>query len=73
MTKIFATVMLATAISASASLTVSAAEIVVNMKNKGADGAVMVFEPSFVRAAVGDTIKCGLKVLPILKARLTKN
>ena len=57
MTKIFATVMLATAISASASLTVSAAEIVVNMKNKGADGAVMVFEPSFVRAAVGDTIK----------------
>jgi pseudoazurin len=34
-----------------------AAEHVINMLNKGADGAPMVFEPSFVRAAVGDTIK----------------
>ena len=34
-----------------------AAEHVVNMLNKGADGAAMVFEPSFVRAAVGDTVK----------------
>lgn len=32
-------------------------EHVINMKNKGADGSVMVFEPAFVRAAVGDTIK----------------
>ena len=32
-------------------------EHVINMKNKGADGSVMVFEPSFVRAAVGDTVK----------------
>ena len=35
----------------------SAAEHVISMKNKGADGAAMVFEPDFVRAAVGDTIK----------------
>jgi pseudoazurin len=34
-----------------------AAEHVINMLNKGADGSAMVFEPSFVRAAVGDTIK----------------
>jgi pseudoazurin len=35
----------------------SAAEHVINMLNKGADGKAMVFEPDFVRAAVGDTIK----------------
>jgi pseudoazurin len=35
----------------------SAAEHVINMVNKGADGTPMVFEPSFVRAAVGDTVK----------------
>jgi pseudoazurin len=34
-----------------------AAEHVINMVNKGADGTAMVFEPSFVRAAVGDTVK----------------
>jgi pseudoazurin len=34
-----------------------AAEHVINMLNKGADGKAMVFEPDFVRAAVGDTIK----------------
>ena len=34
-----------------------AAEHVVNMLNKGADGSAMVFEPSFVRAAIGDTVK----------------
>jgi pseudoazurin len=34
-----------------------AAEHIINMQNKGADGTAMVFEPSFVRAAVGDTIK----------------
>jgi pseudoazurin len=35
----------------------SAAEHIINMLNKGADGKAMVFEPDFVRAAVGDTIK----------------
>ncbi len=34
-----------------------AAEHIINMVNKGADGSAMVFEPSFVRAAVGDTVK----------------
>jgi pseudoazurin len=34
-----------------------AAEHVINMLNKGADGTAMVFEPGFVRAAVGDTVK----------------
>ncbi len=33
------------------------AEHVINMLNKGSDGTAMVFEPSFVRAAVGDTVK----------------
>lgn len=33
-----------------------AKEIVVHMKNKGAEGA-MVFEPSFVKAAPGDVIR----------------
>jgi pseudoazurin len=36
-------------------LTASAKEIVVHMKNTGAEGA-MVFEPSFVKAAPGDVI-----------------
>ncbi len=57
MTKTFKTTLLATAMLVSVSLTASAAEIIVNLKNKGADGTVMVFEPGFVRAAVGDTIK----------------
>lgn len=35
----------------------NAAEHVINMLNKGADGKAMVFEPDFVRAAIGDTIK----------------
>jgi pseudoazurin len=35
----------------------AATEHVINMLNKGADGTPMVFEPNFVRAAVGDTIK----------------
>ncbi len=34
----------------------AAKEIVVQMKNKGA-GGVMVFEPAFVRAQVGDTVR----------------
>lgn len=37
-------------------LPASAREITVHMKNRGADGA-MVFEPSFVKAAVGDVIR----------------
>jgi pseudoazurin len=39
-----------------APLSAQARDIVVHMKNQGADGA-MVFEPSFVKAAVGDTIR----------------
>ncbi|NML87513.1 pseudoazurin [Sphingobium sp. TB-6] len=39
-----------------APLSAQAKDIVVHMKNQGADGA-MVFEPSFVKAAVGDTIR----------------
>ena len=57
MTKLFTTALLATAMVASVSSMASAAEIVVNLLNKGTDGTVMVFEPGFVRAAVGDTIK----------------
>lgn len=38
-----------------AAMPVSAKEIVVHMKNVGADGA-MVFEPAFVKAAPGDVI-----------------
>jgi pseudoazurin len=41
----------------------NAAEHIINMLNKGADGKAMVFEPDFVRAAVGDTIK----VVPVDK------
>ena len=39
-----------------APLSAQARDIIVHMKNQGADGA-MVFEPSFVKAAVGDTIR----------------
>lgn len=46
----------AIAICISVPLPAAAKEIVVHMKNKGADGA-MVFEPSFVKAAPGDTIR----------------
>lgn len=38
------------------SLPAAAKEIVVQMKNQGADGS-MVFEPSYVKAAPGDTIR----------------
>jgi pseudoazurin len=51
------TTALATVMLMSASLTASAADIEVKLLNKGADGTAMVFEPGFVRAAVGDTIK----------------
>ena len=35
----------------------AAAEIEVKMLNKGSDGGMMVFEPSLVRIAPGDTVK----------------
>ena len=38
------------------SMAVHAAEHVVEMKNNGADG-MMVFEPSVIKVAVGDTVK----------------
>ena len=34
-----------------------AAEVEVKLLNKGSDGAVMVFEPAFVKIAPGDTVK----------------
>ncbi len=46
---------LAVAVLALSPAAASAKDIVVHMKNSGADGA-MVFEPSFVKAAVGDTV-----------------
>ncbi len=47
----------AAAILGALTLPAFAAEHVVNMVNKGADGTAMAFEPGFVRAAVGDTVK----------------
>jgi pseudoazurin len=55
--KIVKSALVASALLAAATLPASAAEHVINMLNKGADGTAMVFEPSFVRAAVGDTVK----------------
>ncbi|MFD1106357.1 pseudoazurin [Sphingobium olei] len=50
-------VMAAAALMAAASaMPAQAREIVVHMKNQGAEGA-MVFEPSFVKAAPGDVIR----------------
>jgi len=46
----------AVALLALAPLSAQARDVIVHMKNQGADGA-MVFEPSFVKAAVGDTIR----------------
>ncbi|QUT05709.1 pseudoazurin [Sphingobium phenoxybenzoativorans] len=46
---------LAAVLIAAAPFTASAKDIVVHMKNQGAEGA-MVFEPSFVKAAPGDVI-----------------
>jgi len=46
----------AVALLALAPLSAQARDIIVHMKNQGAEGA-MVFEPSFVKAAVGDTIR----------------
>lgn len=42
---------------ASLSAPVLAAEHVVRMLNIGSDGATMVFEPAFVRAELGDTVR----------------
>ena len=39
------------------SLPAGAAEHVVRMLNIGSDGATMVFEPAFVRAEVGDSVR----------------
>lgn len=47
---------LATAVMLLSPLPAAAKEIVVQMKNQGTDGA-MVFEPSFVKAVPGDTIR----------------
>jgi pseudoazurin len=55
--KIVKSTLLASALFAAAALPASAAEHIINMLNKGADGSPMVFEPAFVRAAVGDTVK----------------
>lgn len=57
MSKTFKTLALAAGLLVSANLSAFAAEHIINMKNKGEDGTAMVFEPNFVRAAVGDTIK----------------
>lgn len=38
-------------------ITVNAAEHVIKMLDTGADGNIMVFEPAFVKAKKGDTIK----------------
>ena len=35
----------------------TAAEVEVKLLNKGADGALMVFEPAFIKVAPGDTVK----------------
>ncbi len=69
MIKTFNTALLATAMLASASFSASAAEHIINLLNKGADGTVMVFEPGFVRAAVGDTIK----FVPVDKGHFVQN
>lgn len=52
-------VMLAAAAVAAMVLAASAraAEVEVKLLNKGTDGAVMVFEPAFVKVAPGDTVK----------------
>jgi pseudoazurin len=55
--KIITATLLGTALLGAITMPASAAEHIINMLNKGADGSPMVFEPSFVRAAVGDTVK----------------
>jgi pseudoazurin len=69
MKKTFTTALLATAMLATANLSAFAAEHIINLLNKGADGTAMVFEPQFVRAAVGDTIK----FVPVDKGHFVQN
>ncbi len=69
MKKILQTSLLASAVLASASLSAFAEDHIVNLLNKGADGTMMVFEPAFVRAAVGDTIK----FMPVDKGHFVQN
>jgi len=69
MTKTFKITLLATALLASAGLSAHAEDHIVNLLNKGADGTMMVFEPNFVRAAVGDTIK----FMPVDKGHFVQN
>lgn len=57
MIKTIKTAFLGAAILAMTAAGATAAEHVINMLNKGADGAAMVFEPAYVKAAVGDTVK----------------
>jgi pseudoazurin len=57
MNKTLQTTLLATALLASASFPAFAEDHVVNLLNKGSDGTAMVFEPNFLRIAVGDTVK----------------
>lgn len=45
------------AVAASAAMPASAKEIVVKMLNVGSDKQTMVFEPAFVKAAPGDTVR----------------
>jgi pseudoazurin len=51
------TTMIALGLLTASAMEAFAAEHVINMVNKGADGSAMVFEPSFVRIAIGDTVK----------------
>ncbi len=69
MKKIFTTAILTAAMLSSASFAASAADVIINLKNKGADGTAMVFEPAFARAAVGDTIK----FMPVDKGHFVQN
>jgi pseudoazurin len=57
MIKTLKSALLGAAILAITATGASAAEHVINMLNKGADGTAMVFEPAYVKAAVGDTVK----------------
>jgi pseudoazurin len=49
--------MLATAAALVLTGVARAAEVEIKLLNKGTDGAVMVFEPAFVKIAPGDTVK----------------
>jgi pseudoazurin len=50
-------VMLAAAAALVVAGSARAAEVEVKLLNKGSDGAVMVFEPAFLKIAPGDTVK----------------